>query len=151
MADRLAALLAGGTLNGIDFVEVADDTQTALVVHFLTKVPVAGTLTGAAAVTITGGESVPTVPVAGPAGGSADWSTDDAGRPLLRLRTTVPGDFSTYRLRIASPRSTPTTRRPPSASRPAAPRSWTAAALRSRALRRRSRRSRPSTTWPRTS
>jgi hypothetical protein len=103
MADRLAALLAGGTLNGIDFVEVADDTQTALVVHFLTKVPVAGTLTGAAAVTITGGESVPTVPVAGPAGGPADWSTDDAGRPLLRLRTAAPGDFSTYRLRIASP------------------------------------------------
>jgi len=40
MTDRLAALLASTTLNGIDFVEIADDAQTALVVHFLNTVPV---------------------------------------------------------------------------------------------------------------
>lgn len=101
MADRLAALLASASFNGIDFVEIADDAQTALVVHFLNAVPVAGSLAGAAPVTITGGESVPTVPVL-PVAEPADWSVDDAGRPLLRLRTAFPGDFSTYRLRIAA-------------------------------------------------
>ena len=45
--------------NGIDFVEVATTTQTALRVHFLNAVPVQGTLTGTP--TITGGETIPTV------------------------------------------------------------------------------------------
>lgn len=101
MTDRLAALLKSPALNGIDFVEIADDAQTTLVVHFLNTVPVSGTLIGPSPVTVSGGESVPAVRVL-PVGEPADWSTDDAGRPLLRLRTATPGDFSTYRLRIAS-------------------------------------------------
>ena len=101
MTDRLADIIASTALNGIDFVEIANDAQTRLVVHFLNRVPVKGTLAPAAPVTITGGESVPQVPVGSIASG--DWSRDDDGRPLLRLTTPFPGDFSFYTLRIASP------------------------------------------------
>ncbi|MBV9823237.1 MAG: baseplate J/gp47 family protein [Actinobacteria bacterium] len=100
MPDRLAALLASTTLNGIDFVEVTSAAQTSLRVHFLNSVPVAGTLAPTTPVTITGGESVPSVPVEPPAAG--DWGFDDAGRPTLELRTPFPGDFSGYRLHIDS-------------------------------------------------
>jgi hypothetical protein len=100
MPDRLADLVASTTLNGIDFVEIADPAQTTLRVHFLNAVAVAGTLTGPAPVTITGGERVATVPVEPIAAG--DWTTDDAGRPVLALRTPFPGDFSHYRLSVAS-------------------------------------------------
>ena len=100
MTDRLAALLASTTLNGIDFVEIANDAQTALVVHFLNTVTVSGTLTGVQPVTITGGESVPTVPLQPVAPG--DWGTDDDGRPLLNLTAQYPGDFSIYQLSISS-------------------------------------------------
>lgn len=101
MADRLAALLASTTLNGIDFVEVATDDQTRLVVHFLNTVTVDGTLTGATPVTISGGESVAVVPVA-PISSPGDWSVDDDGRPLLALTTPFAGNFSFYELAIAS-------------------------------------------------
>ncbi|MFD9452428.1 hypothetical protein ACFWBC_04950 [Streptomyces sp. NPDC059985] len=101
MADRLAELIRSTTLNGIDFVEISDEAQTSLLVHFLNTVQVAGTLSGTSPVTVVGEDGVPPVgvlPVADP----ADWSTDDAGRPLLRVRTVSPGGFSSYRLRISS-------------------------------------------------
>ena len=100
MPDRLATLLASTTLNGIDFVEITSPDQTNLRVHFLTTVPVQGTLAATNPVTITGGDATPTVPVLPVA--AADWSVDDAGRPLLALRTPFRGDFSTYTLTVRS-------------------------------------------------
>jgi hypothetical protein len=102
MTDRLADIIASTALNGIDFVEIANDAQTDLVVHFLNRVAVKGTLAATAPVTITGGESVPAVPV-GPIA-NTDWSLDGDGRPLLHLKTPFPGDFSFYTLSIASPK-----------------------------------------------
>jgi hypothetical protein len=99
--DRRAALLAppgNSTFNGIDFVEVADDAQTTLVVHFLNDVKVLGTLTSPP--TITGGETIPTVTV-NPILGS-DWGHDD-GHLTLTLRVPAPGDFSFYTVQIPSP------------------------------------------------
>ncbi|MBK8460537.1 MAG: hypothetical protein IPL43_10455 [Micropruina sp.] len=125
MPNRLADLVASSTLNGIDFVEIATPAQTTLRVHFLNSVPLVGTLVGASPVSITGGEALPSVPIEPIL--AADWAVDDAGRPTLELRTPFPGDFSRYRLAIASPvldtlyasvRFTP--------SRPAAPRPWIA-------------------------
>ena len=101
MPDRLATLIASATLNGIDFVEITRADQTGLRVHFLNRVAVAGTLTGSSPVTITGGEAIPAVPVRPIA--ATDWGLDDQGRPTLSLRTAFRGDFSAYRLRIASP------------------------------------------------
>src|SRR3954454_15896835 len=98
MPDRLADLIASTTLNGVDFVEITRADQTGLRVHFLNPVTVTGTVS---AVTITGGESTPTVPVI--PFGAADWGADDEGRPLLDLRTPFPGDFSFYRLSVVSP------------------------------------------------
>jgi hypothetical protein len=104
--DRLAKLLdaANTTLNGIDFVEVANQAQTTLRVHFLNGVKLAGKLTpsslGAANPSITGGETVATVPVL-PIH-PASWSTDSEGRPLLTLQVAAPGDFSFYTLTILS-------------------------------------------------
>lgn len=100
MPDRLPDLIASTTLNGVDFVEVTSAEQTSLRVHFRNAVPVAGTLGSAHPVTITGGESVPAVPVAPIA--AADWAVDEAGRPTLDLRTPFPGDFSFYALRVDS-------------------------------------------------
>src|SRR4051794_37752929 len=98
--DRLVALLAQSpaTLNGIDFVEVADDAQTTLNVHFLRPVP---DLTGsipATAVTIRGGETIPTVAVQSAA------PLVIGGKSLLRLTVAAPGDFSFYTLKITDPR-----------------------------------------------
>jgi hypothetical protein len=102
MPDRLAALLAATntTLNGIDFVEIITPDQRSLRVHFLNTVGVQGTLSPTDPVTITGGESVPSVPVRPIAG--TDWGFDDDGRPTLDLHTTVAGDFSRYVLHIDS-------------------------------------------------
>ena len=100
MPDRLADLIASATLNGIDFVEVTSADQTALRVHFLNTVAVDTTLAPSNPVTITGGESIPAVPVQPIA--ATDWGVDDAGRPTLELRTPFPGDFSFYQLRIQS-------------------------------------------------
>lgn len=97
MADRLAALLESTTLNGIDFVEIAADDQTSLVVHFLNPVQVDGTLVGARPVTITGGESVTSIEAV-----AGNWSTDDQGRPQLAVAAAVAGDFSPYELHIDS-------------------------------------------------
>ena len=100
MPDRLADLVASTTLNGIDFVEITSADQTSLRVHFLNTVTVDGTLAATNPTTITGGESTPTVPVLPIT--ATDWGVDDQGRPLLALRTPFPGDFSFYRLAIAS-------------------------------------------------
>ncbi|MHA7291333.1 baseplate J/gp47 family protein [Arthrobacter sp. MDT3-24] len=100
MSDRLADLVASTALNGIDFVEIANPAQTLLRLHFLNTVTVEGTLAATNPVRIKGGESVASVPLLPIA--AADWTTDDAGRPVLTLRTPFPGDFSHYRLSIAS-------------------------------------------------
>ena len=68
-------MLESSTFNGIDFVEVANDAQTPLRVHFLNDVHLAHTL-DTPAVTITGGESIPTVAV-NPVNDATDWGQDD--------------------------------------------------------------------------
>ncbi len=93
--DRVLAVIGSTSFNGIDFVEVV--APRTLHVHFLNKVDVAGSLT---AVTITGGDSVPTVPVQKVDAGS--WSTDAEGRPLLTLTTLTDGDFSFYDLTVTA-------------------------------------------------
>ncbi len=107
--DRRQLLLApGAVLNGIDFVDVAP-SQTELYVHFQNAVAVAGTLSGSPPVVISGGEVVASVAV-GPiddSAGSADWSADSEGRPVLRLTVAAPGDFSAYTLAIGSARLDP--------------------------------------------
>lgn len=102
--DRLARLLSGGDdlrFNGIDYVEIASSDQTRLGVHFLNTVAVKGTLSPGVAVTITGGETIASVPVL-PFDESSAWSADADGRPILNLWVAAPGDFSTYTLTIAS-------------------------------------------------
>jgi hypothetical protein len=103
--DRLAALLkpSNKRLNGIDFVEVASQDQRTLRVHFLTALPLAGSIT---AVAITGGETVPTVPVL-PIDDTTDWSVDHRHRPVLTLSVPAPGDFSQYTLSLTSTRLDP--------------------------------------------
>src|SRR6476659_2028006 len=95
--DRRAALLASPSTNGIDFVEVANQSQTLLRVHFLNAVAIQGTLAGAP--TITGGETIPSVPVLPIA--AADWGWDD-GHAVLDLHVAAPGDFSIYTLTLKS-------------------------------------------------
>jgi hypothetical protein len=98
--DRRELLLAqGAKWNGIDYVEVAADQRT-LYVHFLNDVAIAGTLEGAHPVTIDGGEVIAQVSVA--AIEASAFSADEQGRPVLELNVAAPGDFSTYRLTIAS-------------------------------------------------
>jgi hypothetical protein len=101
--DRRDLLSRQTTWNGIDFVEVANATQTVLKVHFLNQAP---ELSGhVSAAVIDGGEAIPSVAVAPIA--AADWSHDSHGRPLLTLHTAAPGDFSTYRLSLVSDRLDP--------------------------------------------
>ena len=99
--DRLAKILdpLNTTLNGIDFVEILHYDEKTLRVHFLTAVAMQGTV---AKVTITGGESIPTVQT-DPINNAADWALDPEGRPLLTLRVAAPGDFSSYTLTLVSP------------------------------------------------
>lgn len=87
------------TLNGIDFVEVAGESQTKLVVHFQNAVPLDGHI---GRITITGGESIPTVTVLPFA---APYAPD--GKLRLDLHVVAPGDFSTYTLAIESDRLDP--------------------------------------------
>ncbi|HKB36187.1 MAG TPA: hypothetical protein VKD72_07015, partial [Gemmataceae bacterium] len=97
--DRLARLLdqSPAVVNGIDFVEIANDEQTDLRVHFLLDTPdLTGTVAGSD-ISITGGETIPTVPVQ-----SLDWLTAPGQRSVLRLRVVAPGDFSRYTLKIVS-------------------------------------------------
>lgn len=97
--DRTAALLASTVLNGIDFIEVASADQRTLRVHFMNTVAVQGTLT--ARPTIDGGDVIRVVAVQTVT--NADWATDPDGRPLLTLHVDAEGDFSFYRLTLASP------------------------------------------------
>jgi hypothetical protein len=101
MPDRLADLVASTTINGIDFVEIAAADQCTLRVHFVNGVDVAGALATNHPVVISGGETVPEVPVGSI--NATDWTIDDSGRPVLTLRTPYAGDFSWYRLHIDSP------------------------------------------------
>ena len=97
MSDRLADLLASSTLNGIDFVEIFDDAQTALR-GALPQHASTGRRDArrTARVTITGGESVPTVPVTRRQPGP--WTTTIGRRSTSRRL--FPGDFSFYTLSI---------------------------------------------------
>lgn len=95
--DRRARVLNSQVVNGIDFVEVANQAQTVLRVHLLNAVTVDGTLSGAPA--ITGGETIPTVAVRPIQ--PADWGWDD-GHVVLTLRVAAPGDFSNYTLTLPS-------------------------------------------------
>ena len=96
--DRMARLIdETSPLNGIDFVEIASNDQRQLLVHFLNAIAVAGTLVGDEPVTITGGETIPSVRVR-----TMSFSQDSQGRPLLALSVDAPGDFSNYILRVRS-------------------------------------------------
>lgn len=99
--DRLQKLLdtSNTTLNGIDFVEVASKDQKTLRVHFLNVNVVQGTITS---VSITGGETIPTVQIVPPVDTVAAWSKDAENRPVLQLSVIAPGDFSFYTLQIIS-------------------------------------------------
>jgi hypothetical protein len=93
--NRRAKVLASTTVNGIDFVEIANQAQTLLRVHFLNAVMV--TLSASQRPTITGGETIPTVTVL-PIPLTA-WGWDE-GHLTLTLSVEAPGDFSTYTLTI---------------------------------------------------
>jgi hypothetical protein len=95
--DRRTAVLESPSFNGIDFVEVANDAQTALRVHFLNGLSLAYTL-DSPAVTIAGGESIPTVAV-NPIDDARDWGCDGTHR-VLNLTVAAPGDFSNYTLTL---------------------------------------------------
>jgi hypothetical protein len=99
--DRRAALEAHPDLNGIDFVEIRDDSETRLRVHFLNDRPDGAVLAGVSIEPIiSGGDAIPDVTVF-PLAGDA-WGTDLAGRRTLDLQVAAPGDFSTYTLRIVT-------------------------------------------------
>jgi len=101
--DRRALLFTSVAYNGIDFIEIANDAQTELRVHFLNGVELSGTLT--ATPTITGGETIPTVAVQA-IDNATDWRLD--GNDLvLSLKVLAPGDFSNYSLTIQSPKLDP--------------------------------------------
>ena len=100
--DRFVALLASTSFNGIDFVAVDTIDARTLSVHFLNATPLK---TAAISATITGGDSVPTIPVAPIA--PADWALDAEGRPLLTLRAKAEGDFSNYTLALSIPAADP--------------------------------------------
>ena len=90
------------TLNGIDFLEVVDlgalpaDRQRLLRVHFVT--PPGALAVGDADVRIGGGERIRDVEVVPPVSFDGD---------VLVVRVSQPGDFSTYRLRLATPDGDP--------------------------------------------
>jgi hypothetical protein len=143
--DRRTRLISSATLNGIDFVEIANSSQTQLNVHFLNAVTVAGSLT--AAPTMTGGDTIPSVTVQPVA--LTNWSMDGS-HVVLTLRVAAPGDFSTYTLTVPSARldSFYATARFPS-KRCASPTSIASSRRRSYRHRRRTRRR--SIIWQRTS
>ena len=103
LQDRRAKVLKSTFFNGIDFVEVANDAQTILNVHFLNGVELKRTLT--APPTISGGEVIPTVAVL-PINAATDWGSDEE-HVVLTLHVAAPGDFSNYTLTVASPNLDP--------------------------------------------
>jgi len=107
VSDRRERVIASTDFNGIDFVEVTTQDQQNLHVHFLNdQVVVQGTITN---VTIAGGETIPTVPVLdlNQINDASHWTTDSAGRPILKLSVNKPGDFSRYTLTVNSPKLDP--------------------------------------------
>jgi len=92
--DRRAKILNSASFNGIDFIEVANAAQTLLRVHFINDVDVKPLL---ATPIISGGETIPTVPVL--AISPADWGLDDT-HLTLTLHVAAPGDFSIYSLSL---------------------------------------------------
>jgi hypothetical protein len=97
--DRLELLLAQSAVTGIDFVYVYV-SQTTLDVYFLNSpAAIIGAITerDIYIYSPSGGERLPMVPVQ-----SASWNVVD-GRDVLRVITTVPGDFSRYRLHLENP------------------------------------------------
>lgn len=100
--DRLVALSNTTVINGIDFVAVDALDPRTLHVHFLNATALSGATITA---TITGGDSVPVVPVA--AIQLADWALDGEGRPVLTLHATIDGDFSDYLLTLIIPATDP--------------------------------------------
>lgn len=95
--DRRTLVQNSAMFNGIDFVEVADGSQTSLRVHFLNALPLAQTL-GTPPVTITGGESIPTVAV-NPIDEATAWTVEN-GHLVLNLTVAAPGDFSNNVLQL---------------------------------------------------
>jgi hypothetical protein len=88
------ALVAGGTLNGIDYLEVSQDQKT-LRVFFLNPLPPAayGLPANPGLVTVAGGVRTRNIQVA---------EVRRAGEFLLEVDVNTPGDFSTYTLLINS-------------------------------------------------
>jgi hypothetical protein len=96
--DRRSQLLKLKSFNGIDFIEIANDQQTVLRVHFLNDVDLRGTLK--APPTIDGGESIRTVTV-NAVNDHTDWAMD-GNHVVLQLTVLAPGDFSNYTLKLQS-------------------------------------------------
>src|SRR5262249_39068578 len=104
--NRRTRVVESTSVNGIDFVEIVDDLQTVLRVHFLNavggptppapSVPLVPTLDDPP-FTITGGERIPTVAVQPIQ--DADWALDD-GHLVVTLRVAAAADFSWYTLTI---------------------------------------------------
>lgn len=97
--DRKAILIESTVCNGIDFVEVANQSQTQLLVHFFNSVSLQGQLIGTP--TIMGGETISTVQVR-PVNEYTDWSMD-GNHWVLTLNVEAPGDFSIYTLAVSMP------------------------------------------------
>src|SRR5262245_25758413 len=101
--ERLDKLLAQTTVTGIDFVYVHVNQPTLDVYFLLDPKSLDVSLVNLAKDAIriyspSGGERLATVPVK-----SIQWPLV-GGRNVLRIETTMPGDFSLYRLHIDDPR-----------------------------------------------
>ncbi|MGF6414014.1 hypothetical protein [Paraburkholderia sp. MM5482-R1] len=94
--NRLVQVIESTEWNGIDFVELMAVDATTLYVHFLNAVPVA---TAGIAVTIVGGDRIQGITVH-PVDNATGWSVDADGRPILAVKVSEAGDFSTYTLTI---------------------------------------------------
>jgi hypothetical protein len=95
--DRFNQVFTSTLVNGIDYIELVAGNPAELRVHFIN-----GNVKPLAALqaVISGGDSVPSVPVK-PTDPLQDWSTDADGRPLLTLHLpSGTGDFSEYTLTL---------------------------------------------------
>jgi predicted phage baseplate assembly protein len=118
--NRRAAVLGNPLLNGIDYLELADDTaipasppQQTLLVHCLNTAP---TNLGTGNILITGGESITGVTAAWVLPASASTAPANTATPaeltyfnaliesekILVVRTSVAGDFSPYTLKLVN-------------------------------------------------
>ncbi|MFT3770700.1 MAG: baseplate J/gp47 family protein [Minicystis sp.] len=97
--DREKLLRGHPIVNGIDYVEIVDDTQTVLDIHFFN--PITGLWDLVTGVTITGGDAIPEVPVT-----SLDWAQPSGD--VLRIQVAKPGDFSQYTLTLQKVSPLPT-------------------------------------------